>query len=349
MKMFIMNITILFSVCSIFSQDVTQKNLQEILTENRWYDVFYAKVLQKNNRDNALDYLPFHKKNPQIYFGHLDAERYWYEADYWPTDALVMDEEGFNFFGHLFDIIEVKQIPTGSFYKISISVSDNLQKRNDENDDYSYHNWELTRSRSRFTFLFVFDGDFLDIFVDDFSKHFATFCRYDDATKKEIKNLINYNSYNEENVTWPCRESKNHVVNSSCMVIETLRLRKEEDTTSETMLKMERGTFVRITALGKQQTIDGITANWVKVELEDGTEGWCFGGYLVEIPEERNNSVSERAEKAQKEAIIESDDKSGNENKNESTNPEIIIAAGCVVLLLVLLTVITVIARRKRD
>ncbi|MGI5078448.1 SH3 domain-containing protein, partial [Treponema maltophilum] len=27
--------------------------------------------------------------------------------------------------------------------------------------------------------------------------------------------------------------------------------------------------------------IDGITAPWIKVRLADGTEGWCFAGYVA--------------------------------------------------------------------
>ena len=54
---------------------------------------------------------------------------------------------------------------------------------------------------------------------------------------------------------------------------------------------MQAGTYVRILSLGKEETIDGITDNWVEVELQwdskdlegdfiDGEVGWCFGGYL---------------------------------------------------------------------
>ena len=52
---------------------------------------------------------------------------------------------------------------------------------------------------------------------------------------------------------------------------------------------MSTGTKVKILALGKQATIDGITSNWVQVEVQAGakdrdgksigagTAGWCFG------------------------------------------------------------------------
>jgi hypothetical protein len=55
---------------------------------------------------------------------------------------------------------------------------------------------------------------------------------------------------------------------------------------------LEKGTAVKIIKTGSQDTIDGITSNWVQVEVQAGakdrngksitagTSGWCFGGYL---------------------------------------------------------------------
>ena len=56
---------------------------------------------------------------------------------------------------------------------------------------------------------------------------------------------------------------------------------------------MSAGTKVKILELGKAETIDGISSNWVKVEVQSGgkdrdgktitkgTVGWCFGGYFM--------------------------------------------------------------------
>ncbi len=73
---------------------------------------------------------------------------------------------------------------------------------------------------------------------------------------------------------------------------DNLRLRKTELTSSEVITTMLKGTPVKIVATGRQETIDGITGNWVQVEVQSGgkdrngspipagTIGWCFGGYL---------------------------------------------------------------------
>ena len=72
---------------------------------------------------------------------------------------------------------------------------------------------------------------------------------------------------------------------------ENLRLRAKEDISGEIITTMQADTYVRILSLGKEETIDGITDNWVQVEtlfgaidteekLIQGEVGWCFGGYL---------------------------------------------------------------------
>lgn len=54
---------------------------------------------------------------------------------------------------------------------------------------------------------------------------------------------------------------------------------------------MSAGTKVKILEVGKEEIIDGIKSNWVKVEIISGKDkngkelksrlsGWCYGGYL---------------------------------------------------------------------
>ena len=70
-----------------------------------------------------------------------------------------------------------------------------------------------------------------------------------------------------------------------------LRIRESESTNSRTKLTMGKGCHLKVIQVGKLEKIDGITSNWVKVEIEEGkdkdgkkitpgTTGWCFGGYL---------------------------------------------------------------------
>ena len=71
-----------------------------------------------------------------------------------------------------------------------------------------------------------------------------------------------------------------------------MRLRKDADISSEIITTMQAGTLVEILSTGKEDTIDGITGDWVKIQvvttsfdkddntIKSGTVGWCFGGYL---------------------------------------------------------------------
>lgn len=55
---------------------------------------------------------------------------------------------------------------------------------------------------------------------------------------------------------------------------------------------MSAGTKVKIFEVGKAETIEGISSNWIKIEIQSGakdkdgksikkgTVGWCYGGYL---------------------------------------------------------------------
>lgn len=75
-------------------------------------------------------------------------------------------------------------------------------------------------------------------------------------------------------------------------VTEALKLRSGEATSPQVLTVMAAGTKVKILELGKAETIDGISSNWVKVEVQagakdrdgkpikSGTIGWCYGGYL---------------------------------------------------------------------
>ena len=73
---------------------------------------------------------------------------------------------------------------------------------------------------------------------------------------------------------------------------DNLRLRSSGSTAGKPVVTIGKGTQVKVLAVGAEQRIDGITSNWVQVEVQSGakdrdgkpiaagTTGWCFGGYL---------------------------------------------------------------------
>ena len=80
--------------------------------------------------------------------------------------------------------------------------------------------------------------------------------------------------------------------NKFMLVKENLKLRNEEKASSDLITVMATGSWVKILAIGKKETINGITSNWVKVstvrnsvdadgnKVPSDTIGWCYGGYL---------------------------------------------------------------------
>lgn len=64
-----------------------------------------------------------------------------------------------------------------------------------------------------------------------------------------------------------------------------LRVRSEPSLSAKTINALYYGEYVLVDKIGELATIDGITANWVKMKFYDEYEdpeanGWCYGGYL---------------------------------------------------------------------
>ena len=103
-----------------------------------------------------------------------------------------------------------------------------------------------------------------------------------------------YSSINKQSIDTSRPSVSVVTVNKRYRASDNLRLRSSGSTAGKPVVTIGKGTQVKVIAVGTEQTIDGITGNWVQVEvLADakdrdgkaiavGTTGWCFGGYLVE-------------------------------------------------------------------
>lgn len=76
-----------------------------------------------------------------------------------------------------------------------------------------------------------------------------------------------------------------------------LRLRKDENLKSEIITVLDPNLGIEIIEKGKKETIDDITADWVKVKCANGFIGWCFSGYLNPIENEVANILSTEVSK----------------------------------------------------
>lgn len=62
---------------------------------------------------------------------------------------------------------------------------------------------------------------------------------------------------------------------------DNLNIRSEPNLQAQKVGLIPKGQALTLMQTGQTAHIDGITAPWVKVRLQDGTEGWCFSGYIT--------------------------------------------------------------------
>ena len=225
------------------------------------------------------------------------------------------------------------------------------------------------KDEKRVVFYFDFDGDFVNIWINNKNAFLGRYFVATAKTIKEIKNLMENNTCDLSKVTWPrhadgtcdyedvysvksvSTPTTNVTPNKTMLVSENLKLRSGEATTSEVITVMSAGTKVKILELGKEENIDGINSNWVKVEVQSGakdregntiskdTVGWCYGGYLAETTEANNFESTDTKEIS--DIKIE-----------EAPKQEINIGIVCAIIgavLLLLLVILIFAVRKKKD
>ena len=146
---------------------------------------------------------------------------------------------------------------------------------------------------------FIVDGNYLYIYTVDDNLLF-TYAIVDSNFETEYSNLIKYDTVNLNKITWP-RHADGTCDYETAVRLQSgkgyrasdnLRLRSSGSTAGKPVITIGKGTQVKVLGIGAEQTIDGITSNWVQVEVQAGakdrdgkaiaagTTGWCFGGYL---------------------------------------------------------------------
>lgn len=85
--------------------------------------------------------------------------------------------------------------------------------------------------------------------------------------------LLQINCWSESNISFTDLGRK-------AVCTSDLRLRAGQSLQAETILVMKKESEVVITNIGIPFSTGGIDSVWCGVETENGTKGWCFGGYL---------------------------------------------------------------------
>ncbi len=76
-------------------------------------------------------------------------------------------------------------------------------------------------------------------------------------------------------------------VGQKYIATDALKIRKSPSLSAEQVGRLSKDERATVIEVGEKVTIDGIESAWVKVRAKDGTEGWCFAGYLTDGTEYR--------------------------------------------------------------
>ena len=269
------------------------------------YPKYVVDTVFKQNRDYLSNFESENMKTMTIDDGSWGIT-YWYEREI--KSQLISNEV----------------LSLGSFFGLSTFFVKNIKKINkNEFEIFTIANIRILPGDLTKNYLFADikneeevkfrlkkDGDYLEVFVDNEESPRETYCYVNNDFRIAINKLVKNNSCENQNLTWPrhadgtcdyedvssiktvSTPSTNVAKNKTMHVTENLKLRSGEATSTQVLTVMQAGTKVKILALGKAETIDGISSNWVKVEVQvgakdrdgkpikAGTVGWCYGGYL---------------------------------------------------------------------
>lgn len=189
-------------ICFLFLNFSCAENnisVAEKLKEDTWVWSVYNDVLNSEKRDTYYKYAPYYLTDP---YGEpeLDEVFLWYEKG-WGPESIEFDEKNntLNICYHLYKIDVIK----GN--KISVHVTETDEYTNTYNDKNTNLNWTLLNKKNKFNLIFEFDGDYLDLYVNDKKHPFATFCKYDISTYNQLKDLIKTNECEPWMIEYPKR------------------------------------------------------------------------------------------------------------------------------------------------
>ncbi|MBD5427945.1 MAG: SH3 domain-containing protein [Treponema sp.] len=225
----------------------------------------------------------------------------------------------------------------------------------------------------------TFDGDYMKLYEGSSNELLETFARirkddYKIVTNK-LRQIVGDKEILMDDITFPRHADgtcdyddkiiKIHKVGGMYKTEDNIRLRAAEGTTGDALATLAAGTRVKVEAVGKEETIDGITSNWVQVSVLDGakdkdgnaiasgTKGWLFGGYLstteyVEpVKEEKKLNLLDSVETKDERKVNRAAKMNKKEENDDFVFPFIQVGFG-IILIIVLLPIILVIANKRK-
>ena len=278
-------------------------SVEEIGISKKYVPAYMLKVLYKKNRDllieNDTRYKKYHKINPEIWKNKFEEalllalQSQYYYATISNIGIRLHSNDNF-IFKHITEISKTEYECKG----IGIAEWNPYQENMNYWQTY-FENTSETAEKEEILRLIV-DGDYLTVFNKTRNKEIIGLVLISDTIEEQLINLFKDASCDLSRVTWP-RHADGTCDYETAVRLQSgkryrasdnLRLRASGSTAGKPVVTIGKGTQVKVLSIGTEQTIDGITSNWVQVEVQAGakdrdgkpiaagTAGWCFGGYL---------------------------------------------------------------------
>ena len=293
-------------VATVFGTD-----FEERISRRFWIRDYFNEVIYRKDRNIIVEYQPSltEKENINFYDSAYADMIYWFDEPSIYRDRITWTKFDDSEYGSYISIgmpgfsYKAKKVAT-DLYELELEDVRISQEKYEFLLKYGYDlKFALDATEPEYSLYFRFDGEYLYIYLEDGKTLYATYCAYDESEEKALQEAIRTNEFDMTKITFPyhadgtCDYERGggvpgkKIVNGVYRAQDNLRLRVNENTSSEIITTMKAGTRVKILSLGKEETIDGITNNWVEVRVEwnskdlngrsiYGTTGWCFGGYL---------------------------------------------------------------------
>ena len=294
-----------------YAADDSRSMLKAIGADNKIYyyaldDVVieHADKLPRMGKDKEIKY------PPSYYYDVLKARNYEKRFEYEPY-WLISDDNTYDWTDHFnpcyltltntYGVIVYKDKSVSFLIKNITRTAENIYKIeiyvNEKHKSYEGYD---PRFYDGANIYLKYDGDYVDVYINSFNDKIDTFV-ISSYNVREALRYTTYEYYDEiKDITWPrhadgtCDYETAVRLQSGkcCRASDNLRLRSSGSTAGKPVVTIGKGTQVKVLAVGAEQTIDGITSNWVQVEVQAGAKdrdgkaiaagitGWCFGGYL---------------------------------------------------------------------
>ena len=293
-------------VAAVFGTD-----FEERITEKIWYRDYFNEVIYRKDRNIIVEYQPklTEKENINFYDSAYADMIYWFDVSANYRDRIDYRKFDDSEYGYYILIggwgirYKAKKV-TSDLYELELEDVRISQEKYEFLLKYGHDvKFALNATEPKYSLYFRFDGEYLYIYLEDGKTLYETYCAYDESEEEALYEAIKTNEFDMTKFTFPrhadgtCDYESGggvpgkKIVNGVYRAQDNLRLRETGGTSGEIITTMKADTYVIILSLGKEETIDGITDNWVEVELQTGarnlegdvitgTVGWCFGGYL---------------------------------------------------------------------